>query len=49
MILMKTKTLIERAKLNTDECYPIEGLKKNHLLLPIPLTEIQLKKDGELE
>lgn len=47
--LMRTKTLVERAKLNTDQCNPIEGLTETNLLYPIPLTEIQLNKDAVLE
>lgn len=47
--LMRTKTLVERAKLNTDKCNPITGLKEYHMLLPIPLREIQLNKDAVLE
>lgn len=49
MTLMRTGTLVERAKLNTTKYQPIIGLTKTHLLLPIPLTEIQLNKDAVLE
>jgi len=47
--LMRTGTLIERAALNKDQNNAIEGLTETHLLLPIPLTEIQLNKDATLE
>ena len=47
--LMRTGTLKERAALNTDTYNPIEGLTETNLLLPIPLTEIQLNKDATLE
>jgi hypothetical protein len=47
--LMRTKTLVERAKLNTDKANPITGLTETHLLLPIPLTEIQLNSGAELK
>jgi len=47
--LMRTGTLIERAALNQDKNNAIEGLTETHLLLPIPLTEIQLNKDATLE
>lgn len=49
MTLMRTGTLVERAKLNTTKYQPIIGLTKTNLLLPIPLTEIQLNKDAVLE
>jgi len=49
MTLMRTKTLVNRAKLNHDQKYPITGLSDTHLLLPIPLSEIQLNKDGVLD
>lgn len=49
LTLMRTKKLVDRAKLNTDQCYPITGLDEHHMLLPIPLTEIQLNKDAVLE
>lgn len=49
MTLMRTKTLLERAKLNTTRYKPIIGLTETNLLLPIPLTEIQLNKDAVLE
>lgn len=49
MTLMRTGTLLERAKLNTTKYKPIVGLTKTNLLLPIPLTEIQLNKDAVLE
>ncbi len=47
--LMRTGTLIERAALNKDKNNAIEGLTETNLLLPIPLTEIQLNKDAVLE
>lgn len=47
--LMRTGTLIERAALNKDLNNAIEGLTQTHLLLPVPLTEIQLNKDATLE
>ncbi|WP_321290301.1 RagB/SusD family nutrient uptake outer membrane protein [uncultured Sunxiuqinia sp.] len=45
--LMRTGTLIERAKLNTDSSIKgtISGLDPKLLLLPIPLSEIQRNKD----
>lgn len=49
MTLMRTGTLVERAKLNTTKYQPIIGLTSINLLLPIPLTEIQLNKDAVLE
>ncbi len=49
--LMRTGTLIERAKLNTDSSIKgtISGLDPRILLLPIPLSEIQRNKDAVLE
>jgi hypothetical protein len=49
MTLMRTGTLIERAKLNTEETIKgkISGLDNHILLLPVPLSEIQLNKDVE--
>lgn len=52
MTLMRTGTLVERAnRLNDDapENMQIRGLSETHLLMPIPLREIQLNKDAELE
>ena len=51
MTLMRTGTLVERAlRLNSnDPARPISGLTNTHLLLPIPLREIQLNKDAVLE
>jgi hypothetical protein len=46
MTLMRTGTLVERA---TKHGLKITGLESKHLLLPIPLTEIQLNKDAVLE
>ena len=50
MTLMRTGTLVERAlRLNpNDKNKPISGLTTTHLLLPIPLREIQLNKDAVL-
>lgn len=49
MTLVRTNTLLERAKLNVDEAKPITGLAEHNLLLPIPLNDIQLNKDAKLE
>ncbi|BAV04030.1 Starch-binding associating with outer membrane [Filimonas lacunae] len=51
MTLMRTKTLVDRAiRLNSnDPVHPTVGLTKTNLLLPIPLSEIQLNKDAVLE
>lgn len=51
MTLMRTGTLVDRAlRLNpTDAQHPTTGLTSKNLLLPIPLTEIQLNKDAVLE
>jgi hypothetical protein len=51
MTLMRTGTLVERAlRLNpNDAAKPITGLTQKNLLLPIPLTEINLNKDARLE
>ncbi|PTR01445.1 putative outer membrane starch-binding protein [Mucilaginibacter yixingensis] len=51
MTLMRTGTLVDRAtRLNAnDAAKPISGLTKTNLLLPIPLSEIQLNKDAVLE
>ncbi len=56
MTLVRTNTLAERIKLNGDvePAAPsnkvITGFDANiHTLLPIPLTEIQLNKDGNLK
>ncbi|WP_421940426.1 RagB/SusD family nutrient uptake outer membrane protein [Pedobacter sp.] len=51
MTLMRTGTLVERAtRLNSnDPAKPLKGLAAKHLLMPIPLTEIQLNKDAVLE
>jgi hypothetical protein len=46
MTLMRTKTLVERV---VGRGLKITGLESKHLLLPIPLTEIQLNKDAVLE
>lgn len=48
MTLVRTGLLLQRAKLNTDVAKPITGLSECHLLLPVPLNEIQLNKDGVL-
>ncbi len=49
--LMRTGTLVDRAiRLNSNDAqHPINGLTKTNLLLPIPLSEIQLNKDATLE
>ncbi|AYD48257.1 RagB/SusD family nutrient uptake outer membrane protein [Arachidicoccus soli] len=46
--LMRTGTLVDRAiRLNSNDAqHPINGLTKTNLLLPIPLSEIQLNKDA---
>lgn len=51
LTLMRTKTLVERVKrLNLNDAqHPVTGISKTNLLLPIPLDEIQLNKDGVLE
>jgi len=50
MTLMRTGTLVERAlRLNAnDASKPITGLTTKALLMPIPLSEIQLNKDAVL-
>lgn len=49
--LMRTGTLVDRAtRLNAnDAVHPTTGLTAKNLLLPIPLSEIQLNKDAVLE
>jgi hypothetical protein len=51
MTLMRTGTLVDRAlRLNSgDAQHPTTGLTAKNLLLPIPLSEIQLNKDAVLE
>lgn len=51
MTLMRTKTLVDRAlRLNTGSPRnPLTGISATHLLMPIPLSEIQLNKDAELK
>lgn len=49
MTLVRTNTLLQRAKLNVDNAKPITGLDEDNLLLPIPLNDIQLNKDAKLE
>ncbi|WP_184542265.1 RagB/SusD family nutrient uptake outer membrane protein [Mucilaginibacter sp. FT3.2] len=51
MTLMRTGTLVDRAtRLNSNDVqHPTTGLAAKNLLLPIPLTEIQLNKDAVLE
>lgn len=48
--LMRTKTLVDRAtRLNSnDAVHPTTGIATKNLLLPIPLSEIQLNKDAVL-
>ncbi|GAB3949821.1 hypothetical protein GCM10028805_26790 [Spirosoma harenae] len=50
MTLMRTKTLVDRAtRLNSNSAVnPTRSLTATHLLMPIPLTEIQLNKDAVL-
>ncbi|MCX6218936.1 RagB/SusD family nutrient uptake outer membrane protein [Spirosoma sp.] len=50
MTLMRTKTLVDRAtRLNANSAVnPLRSLTSTHLLMPIPLTEIQLNKDAVL-
>lgn len=50
MTLMRTGTLVERSlRLNANDAqHPTVGLTAKNLLLPIPLTEIQLNKDAVL-
>lgn len=49
--LMRTGTLVDRAtRLNSnDAVHPTTGISAKNLLLPIPLSEIQLNKDAVLE
>jgi hypothetical protein len=49
--LMRTGTLVDRAtRLNSnDAVHPTTGIAAKNLLLPIPLSEIQLNKDAVLE
>jgi len=51
MTLMRTGTLVDRAlRLNSNDAqHPTTGLTSKNLLLPIPLTEIQLNRDAVLE
>lgn len=51
MTLVRTGTLVERAALNTEKTIKgeITGLESKHLLLPIPLTEIQRNTGAVLE
>ncbi|MFT3827489.1 MAG: RagB/SusD family nutrient uptake outer membrane protein [Chitinophagaceae bacterium] len=50
MTLMRTGTLVNRALLNQNDAqHPTTGLTQKNLLLPIPLSEIQLNKDAVLE
>ncbi|MXV50097.1 RagB/SusD family nutrient uptake outer membrane protein [Pedobacter sp. HMF7647] len=51
MTLMRTGTLVDRAiRLNSNDAQkPLTGLTSKNLLLPIPLSEIQLNKDAVLE
>ncbi len=50
MTLTRTQTLVDRAtRLNSNNpVNPIRGLTATHLLMPIPLNEIQLNKDAVL-
>ncbi|WEA00889.1 RagB/SusD family nutrient uptake outer membrane protein [Mucilaginibacter sp. SJ] len=49
--LMRTGTLVDRAtRLNSnDAVHPTTGIAAKNMLLPIPLSEIQLNKDAVLE
>ena len=51
MTLMRTKTLVERAKrLNAvSPVNQLNGIEDKHLLMPIPQAEINLNKDATLE
>jgi hypothetical protein len=50
MTLMRTGTLVTRTLArNTQTINPVLGLTAKNLLLPIPLTEINLNKDAVLE
>ena len=51
MTLMRTKKLVDRVKrLNASSAVnPVQGIADKHLLLPIPLNEIQLNKDAVLQ
>ena len=46
MTLMRTGQLVQRAKKHGQK---VTNIDAKHLLLPIPLSEIQLNKDGKLE
>lgn len=51
MTLMRTGTLVSRAIAHNSNtpANPLNGLTNKNLLLPIPLTEINLNKDAVLE
>lgn len=51
MTLMRTGTLVDRAlRLNSNDAqHPTTGLTATNLLLPIPLSEIQLNKDAKMD
>ncbi|MGX7686042.1 RagB/SusD family nutrient uptake outer membrane protein [Flectobacillus roseus] len=51
MTLMRTKKLVDRVRrLNASSAVnPVQGIADKHLLLPIPLNEIQLNKDAVLQ
>ncbi|OKS84936.1 RagB/SusD family nutrient uptake outer membrane protein [Mucilaginibacter polytrichastri] len=51
MTLMRTGTLVDRStRLNSNDVqHPTTGISSRNLLLPIPLTEIQLNKDAVLD
>lgn len=51
MTLMRTKTLVERAKrLNAvSPVNQLTGIEDKHLLMPVPQSEINLNKDAKLE
>jgi starch-binding outer membrane protein, SusD/RagB family len=51
LTLMRTGTLVTRVnRLNATSAFnQVSGLSQKHLLLPIPLSEIQLNKDAVLD
>jgi len=49
MTLMRTGTSRAIALNSKTAANPLNGLTNKHLLLPIPLTEINLNKDAVLE
>jgi hypothetical protein len=51
MTLMRTRKLVERTLLHNSNSpiNPVIGLTENHMLMPIPQSEIDLNKDAVLE